>query len=909
MRSSNSRAAGYEYISGDVGRFIIFGGVVLAIVILGLAAGAPATVVAESDEGVVTIDDQTITNESVLVTVTDEAEAGNVITVWKDGADHPLGSTTLTDDASGAVRVDFDEPIESSTATLVATINEEGQDTEYRSAATYSDAFDTASVTVAADPSTVESGPIAYASSPDGNEITVEVVFEEGNYEELSADQITVYDRDEGTDLATSEPTISGPDDNTVRLELDTDERLSPGATMELLDTTFDIETTASTIDEDGSDETFVGETVAIVGEENEVISIETPETSVERGLGEGSEVRTLETRNYEPGDEITVTFESSGQTVSVELEDLGLQAETAERAYWDDETILATATADRIDREIAFTLQDDSGEPVDDEHWYTDRLNFDGEATAAIDIDSFDPDPGIYTVLAKDVTSSTIADSTPIIITESTDATPSFDRSTYSQYAGDIVEFTIDTHGQYFTQVDLTDSESGWSLSFMIHDPEQDKVDVEFNTYYAGGHAAQAISSEDARITEFAYSAKEVDDVSPTDSQFELATHFPAADTSDEANIDLKPPTTDNISTYVAPASQVEPDDDIETIRNKSTQRATVTQGDLLIIELQATGIFGGMVDGSELNPGADPTLSMTRVDEWVGGDTSYRIGGDNVPARAIPDPEAGTLFVIVDESTVEAVDAGESWEVAFERESSGPLITHRLSTPIDIEERSIELAGDRHSGQLAVANAQEAPIDIDTNVAPGTELELSLRFPRELQQTSTNVGDDGYATAYFDLSGYDEGSEILAIDVLDVDGSIVDSEPGVVVDSDEGMQSSIDVEAPRSVNADENASIDVTVSNEGPSGGVTELKVSIGGETVASKPVDLEPDESKSFEFGVDTSTAGTIDWSAATDREGEEGVIEVMAESDGVPGFSIVITLIALFGSVMFVRHRLS
>ena len=916
MRAPRISPLGNDRVSGAVGRFILFTTVGLALIFVlailvvagtsGAVAGAPEAIASDPGQGSVTFDDQTVPDETVWVTVTDDVEEGDVLAVWDDADNTLVGTATVESDGGGTVFVQLDEPIASDHSTLAATVHDDDPDPNDPSASKYEGAIDTASVSVATDHESVASGPISYATTSEGGDKFVEITFGEGNYQYLSSDQVTVYDRNGETDLATSEPTISGSEDNTVRVELDTNESLSPGASMKIFETEYDIKTTAGTIDEDGSDEPIAGETVAIVGNENEAVTIETPDRTIERTLGQDSEVRAFETADYSPGDSITVTFESSGQTSILDLADLGLTTETDTIAYWNDDTVLTSTTADRNDREIEFKLQDNTGEPVDSQYRYFDRLNTDGEATTPIDLDTYSLEPGIYRIVAKDIVSATSNKSNPIIVSESTTASPSFDRSDYTQFAGDIVEFTVDTQGQYFTQVNLTDTETEWRLSFMIEDPVKDEVDIEFNTYNIGGHAAQTVRSDDARITEFGHSSMQYTDLALSDSAVELEVRFPPAESGDEAIIDLEPPTADGITTHVAPAGQVDSVDSPQEILNMSTERSTLTEGDLLVIDLEATGVFGSMVDGNEIVRSADPTLSITRTDDGGGEGQSYTIGGSNVPATAIPDPSNGRLLVVIDESAVETIGADDSWDVSFERGSDGSFTTQRESTTFDVIERSIELTTDREDGRLAVPNAESAPITVDTNVAPGTEIGFSLRMAHELQHTTATVDEDGIATANFDLSGYDEGGDIISIDVVDSDSSIIASEPGVVVASEEGMQSTVEVTAPESVAIGDDAVIEVTVTNDGLSAGSTEFVMEIDGEEVQSELMVLEPGQSETFEFNVDTNSSGNVEWTAETDREKAEGVISI-AGGDGIPSFGLIAALVAIFG-VALAAHRL-
>jgi len=76
----------------------------------------------------------------------------------------------------------------------------------------------------------------------------------------------------------------------------------------------FDIEATSTTIEDASNAEAdaYVGENVAILGATaGDSVEIETPDGTLTRGLGGHSGVRTLDTSNYEAGDQISVAFDT----------------------------------------------------------------------------------------------------------------------------------------------------------------------------------------------------------------------------------------------------------------------------------------------------------------------------------------------------------------------------------------------------------------------------------------------------------------------------------------------------------------------------------------------------------------------------------------------------------------------
>ena len=937
MRAPRIEAPGNDRISGAADRFTRFAAVGLALVFVlailvivgtsgaaagtaGTVAGTPGAVATDPGDGAVTFDDQTIPDETVWVTVTDGVEEGDVLAIWDDADDTLVGSVTVGGDGGGTVFVQLDEPIAGGHATLVATVHEDDPDPNDQSASKYDGAIDTAAVSVVVDHESVERGPVSYATASGGDEYYVETVFEEGNFSNLDPDQVSVYDRNSGVDLATKDPIVTGPDDNTVRLPLETDEPLYPGATMQLFGTEYEIETTASTIDEDGSSDTIAGETVAIVGGEDEVVTIETPSGTIDRGLGEGSEVRTVETADYEPGDEIAITF-ANDATSSLSLADLGLQVEAdtdafALDAYWDDDTIESTAWTTRIDRNIEFRLLDAAGDPVDPDSVYVDRLDFDGEATAPVDLSEYDLETGTYAVEATHVPSGATADTGDLLVVPATAEAASLESAEYTQQAGDVLEFTVDTHGEPITHVRLDGPGIDTALTVAVESPESEAVDVAFNTYFAGHDDALAVTSENATV-EVLQSPSLAEDERLPDGTYVLEAGFPPTDEPDVATVDLEVPSTEGIDPRVAPAASAgDFDDDAMAAIEASTQRSELATQDLLVLEVTVSGIFGAMVDDHGVNTDDGPTLWLTAVDE-DGEEMTIVPGADPGTAIAIA-PAENRVYAVVDEAAVDGMASGTSWEATFERSMDDPYdATGSVSTTVDVVDRTVELTGARDANdRIEVPNVAEAPVLAESSVAPGTELDFALQFPAELQQTTARVDDEGQATAFFAVDGYDDGTEIEFVAVEDRVGGVEDSAPGIVVaPSIEGLEWSIDADAPESVAVDEPATLAVTVTNEGLTVDSASLEVTIDGERDVTD-LDLGPGDSESESYTFDTSQAGVIEWSVVVDGMSESGTLSVDADADdgdddanddGTPGFGLLVALIALVGAAMVVRRK--
>ena len=898
--------------------------VVSFVVTVGVATLVVGGATAAADTPALDFQDQATTGDGVWVEVTENASDGDVLAVWDESDEELYGTVTLTGD-EGSVWVAFDDSLESTT-TLEATVHDGEPEPDNQAAAKYDGAVDTAEVSVVSDQAAIESGPVSYATAPGSDTIVVETVFAEGDFTNLNADQVTVTDRNDDEDLATDAPTVSGADDQVVRLELETDEPLKPGATLELFDSEHEIDTTAATVDADADRvRALAGETLAIVGEEGELVSVETPDRVVERGLGEDSQVRPFETSNYVPGDELSVTFES-GATTTVELVSLGLVLETDAESYQVDETVTATVTADRIDREVEFSLLDSDGEAVDDDR-RIDVLNHDGEARAAFDLEGLVSPMTEYGVGVEHVPSGKTAESPPFRIDP--DATATLDSDRYVQQTGDVVEFTVDTDGEDRTHVSIDDG-SDWELSFWIEDPETDEVDVSFNTYHAGHDDARAVTTDDADIEIDEETSIDDDEHRLADGEYALEVGYWPVDPTDSATLDLEPRATEGIDLHVAPYDAVSTADDADDVLEVATTRSTIAEGDLAVLEVEASGIFGYLLDedGSWAEgTGLDVVLSPAEDADDESAALSLA-DGDFGDAAIHPDPDANAVYVVVDQGELAGMAPGDQWEAAFVLTDENPYLddgaeAERVSTPVDVVERAIELVGDFDGDLLEVANVEESWITAETTVAPGTDVQFDVEIDNRLLSVGSTVDEDGTAAAHFDFSEYEPGEEVQEIAAIEKGGDVETRAAGVIVAPT--AEFVLEATADSQVSVDDPADLDVTVTNVGQADGETPYEVEIDDELVDDRELSLDAGENVSETYDFDTAEADEIPWSVTIGESGSEsGTVTVTddgsegtngnesdqngdgdppddtsadSEDDGQVGFGVLVAVVAL------------
>ncbi len=352
----------------------------------------------------------------------------------------------------------------------------------------------------------VEQGPVAYGphdSLSSGDEQSIEAVFEDDVSGLSSGDEITVKDR-HGEELTWNVDTAT----NVLILTNDTaDDVLIGDGTLEIEwdDTTeeYDIEgTSTAAVDpayEAGSDseDAYHGENIAIVGSTGATVDISSEDSSITRGLGSDSNVRTLDTSDdrWSGADNITVDF-VGGDDVTIELDDLGLNVETDEDSYWDTQNVTATAEADDIDRPVEFQLLNEDGDEVAN---VTDKtIGSDGEVDAEFNLSDEDVDHENHTIEVEDISSGVTAESDEFSVEERPDADVAFDGNVV-EHLGNIAEITVDIDDyddEVFVQIGDEEDDNYQDLIGVEDGSDSGNVTIHFNTAEVGEDAYTSLTT-----------------------------------------------------------------------------------------------------------------------------------------------------------------------------------------------------------------------------------------------------------------------------------------------------------------------------------------------------------------------------------------------------------------------------
>lgn len=265
--------------------------------------------------------------------------------------------------------------------------------------------------------------------------------------------------------------------------------------------------------------------------------------------------------------------------------------------------------------------------------------------------------------------------------------------------------------------------------------------------------------------------------------------------------------------------------------------------------------------------------------------------------------------------------------------------------SSEVTLEERSLSL--DDSNEELP--NTNNASVTGETNVAPGTVVDVRASSGGNfVMDDGPEVTDDRLFTGSFDFSEYEEGLEI-DLEATESGGSASDEMDAVLFDA-EAFNAQLSADAPEEATVGEDATLDVTVENNGGASGEVDLGVVIGGENTLNETITLDAGEEWSNSFDYTAEETGDVEWSVVAGDNEETGTTTFSEEGsdgnesdsgsdsgsddgdsgsdsgsddgdsgsddgddgsdgdgDGTPGFGVAVALAALLGAAMLALRK--
>ncbi|GAB3669197.1 BGTF surface domain-containing protein [Halopiger thermotolerans] len=531
------------------------------------------------------------------------------------------------------------------------------------------------------------------------------------------------------------------------------------------------------------------------------------------------------------------------------------------------------------------------------------------------------------------ETTDSLAADNATIEVVED-DAEVSFEEDANGDQ-GDIIDITVNTEYVDSGAVQIGDMDNynfQAATEFEINEDDLNQITLQFNTNAPKNTSADDVWSlhpkhedHDIELDNQDVNASTLADNAPLgDYEYEMqagtslntsgaldAYKINDDEVTDTAffNVD-EPESVGSVSTQVAPAG-----DDLNGYENFNettiTDSDVVADGDHLLLNLENFG-QSGLVDswsngdsvGDDLGdrsinitieeqdpgPNVDAQVWSTNPDQVAEEGDDYHNISVTVPYTDTKEYNGNLPLIIEYEDANEELDAGESYDLTYSVSENSPYVDNE-DEEVEIEDsftlEEPELEWDDSAEE--VPNSENAEVTGDTNVAPGSEIDTSARSSGNFTDSEEAVvAEDGTFTATYDFSEYDAGItfdlKATHADQNEFDNNyksnLEDEIESTLADAAEPLIQ-LDTDAPEEVTVGEDATLDVTVSNNGGAADDVEIGVDIADEPVASENVTLEPGQEWTNSYEFDTSSAGEISWGVTAGDDNATGTLTVVEQ----------------------------
>lgn len=494
--------------------------------------------------------------------------------------------------------------------------------------------------------------------------------------------------------------------------------------------------------------------------------------------------------------------------------------------------------------------------------------------------------------------------------------------------HAGDPASVDLDLEGASQGWVTLRQESGDYEATVRLDDVALDgDVSLRANTAdLANGTPTAAFSASgatvDATETTESGSLEQRDASSPDATSLEVAvaTRGPTAAPGDATTVELLPGSVGSVTTLVAPANAT-----LSTpaeIRAQSTSasyppeqatlmdlpawgiRNAVARGDHLVVAVNASGVYGSLsTDPGQLGEsGVDVELVGPKPGLGTAPGGSLGEFATN-HTRVVPAPDSEQFYVVL-ESGAFRNRAGsyiDLWYVSAHRDGSAtPLrpdgVAQSASENFRVDVRRVGFdAGRTVRERVAVAPTANATVRANTTVAPGTAATVAIQIGEETLTRTTTVGANRTVAATFDLSDRAVGGAIERVRVAEAGGAAAES-TGLLAPPSDVLRSGVAIEAsaPDTVSVGGNATVEVTLRNEGDRAGYAPARVEVG--TDAYRPVEstwtrgdgngtldvvtphLEPGETWTARYHFEATDARLVRWSVEATGNATGGSVVV-------------------------------
>jgi len=699
---------------------------------------------------------------------------------------------------------------------------------------------------------------------------TVELALNSSTGSAVTTQDIDVYiDGNENPDNFVSGLSVTD-DGQDGRLAFDLDQDVQPNRNLTIKVSNLtggdgtvvaeDIDVTSQTITTTNSNDTdfnaFRGEVIAVEDtdadtEDGPSIEVGADSIVLSDTYTDNSEVYTVDTSNLDAGEDYTIEVDDNDEAIFT-VSDLALEVNI-------DDDVGDGANIDDTDTLAVNVSTNRGGEPAnatlfneDDEKVETIIKNLQGNNNVVFDFGNVSADDSPYYVRVTDNQTGVTAESDQINVSESDEGEASFETSTVQDEVGDVTNITVQVDNTEDAVINIgSEEDDNYYIQGQITDDDGDgEVTVQFNSYTAGteGNGNTVISvpgDDDLDDVEEGGDFSRADLTEDTLEAGSYSMNVTAGTAPDVTSPDsvgtlrLNENSVESMQTWVAPSDADIDDDDIDVydrIGENLTQSDSIAVEDVVVHQIEASGIEGALAHEEEDNNAGDTTEAFAQAVD-TDGDTSDGVGdagltlyvnrtdvGANADAdpinfsqgasrealTVVEDADNNTYFVAVDTSDAEFTQSGDT--IVDEEDT-------RLNATFSVKEGALS-DDDTSSSALYSTSERDATLNLDedgfvtvsaaagqevsgtTNVAPGSEFEVEMESESDANpfvlRPEATVGPNGTYTATADFSDYSAGTN-FTVQTLDVDGDedFSDEEDGRIVEASTATVSISDQES----------------------------------------------------------------------------------------------------------------
>lgn len=376
----------------------------------------------------------------------------------------------------------------------------------------------------------------------------------------------------------------------------------------------------------------------------------------------------------------------------------------------------------------------------------------------------------------------------------------------------GDIDTITVKMDGTEQAVVRIEDQFEAYFATLIVEANESGETTIQWNTYRAAqGTPDAAFTATEGEVVDA--EEFEIPDHSPNpriiEDDYDLTAYPLEEATENVTEVDLDElDSTANATRFVnnpsnraidatpltAPAGTIDPaSDSVEDVRAVSTQTDEVAIEDFLVVQYEATGVFGYLVDDFDEYIGAEEGIELRIFSNPRNTEPPVEFTPDDDGIDIVSGPEDNEFFLVVDTALInDAADisTATSVESTFSiTEDNDYIETDEKETTVSeatILDRSVEVTGTFRDNALLVSEQEH--LTVQTSLAPGTNVTVEATTENEsIAEATVTIGDDRTGSAGFDFSDRLPGTDIGITSTGPLD--TVDNQPAVLMRNNESI------------------------------------------------------------------------------------------------------------------------